>query len=314
MSSRTFAWITLLTGLALSGVAGFYSVIGLSTIFIGAFWSVVVLAALLEVAKLVSVSWMYRYRHLAGPWVRLYFYGAILVTMLLTSLGIFGHLSRAHVTTEAGMIQAELTLDTIRQREQQLMDQRTQLQQELATATAQDTQLLTQLGSAERLTGTNGAVSVQRQSAARRDALLQQIQTTTTNLAALQQERVTVETDTAQATADLGPLRYLAQALYGGTGKDAIQKAVLWLTFLLMVVFDPLAIALLIAANILFSQNAPESPTTGDPASKGVTPTKRPKRPVAAATAGPEPHPESFDILEYSTDIPRPLHRTPETR
>ena len=157
---RTFAWITFLTGLLLSSIAGFYSVIGLAMIFSGAFIPVVVLASTLEVSKLVAVSWMYRYRHLAGRWVRLYFYIATIVLMSVTSMGIFGYLTRAHVESESGFATAQLTLETIAQREQAAQEKRTMLSNELATLTTQANQLVSQLGQKERLAGTNGAVNV----------------------------------------------------------------------------------------------------------------------------------------------------------
>ena len=248
-----FAWLTLLTGLALSGIAAFFSVLGLALIYAGAFWPVVILASTLEVAKLVAVSWLYRYRHLAGRAVRGYFYAATLTLMLITSLGIFGFLTRAHVETEGVVLQAELVLRELASREQQLVDERTSLTTELQVLNEQSSQLVTQLGTANRLRGSSGAVAVQRETTARRTALLDDLKRVSTELTALQRERVTTETDTNKATADIGPLRYVAQAVYGADDVSTIRSAVVALTGIVMVVFDPMAIMLLIAANILFT-------------------------------------------------------------
>lgn len=260
---QKFAWITFLTGLALSGVAGFYSVVGLAMIFSGAYWPVIVLAGMLEVSKLVAVSWMYRYRHLAGYLLRTYFFAAILVLMCVTSMGIFGYLTRAHVESETGYTTAQLTLQEVQLRESQLQQERDQINTELKALTDQSNQLVAQLGAKERLTGSSGAVTVQRQTTARRAALLADLKRINGELTTVQKERITVETDTNKATADIGPLRYVAQAVYGTDDVATIRKSVVWLTGILMVVFDPMAIMLLIAANILFVRLA--SPTTTAP-------------------------------------------------
>lgn len=254
---KPFAWLTLLTGLTLSGLAAFFSVFGLALIYAGAFWPVVALASTLEVAKLVAVSWMYRYRHLAARGVRAYFYAATLTLMLITSLGIFGFLTRAHVETEGVAATAELTLNEVQQREMQLQQERDQINTELKVLNEQSSQLVSQLGAAQRLRGSTGAVAVQRENAARRTALLADLKRINADLSAAQKERITTETETNKATADIGPLRYVAQAVYGSDDLDTIRQAVVWLTALLMLVFDPMAVMLLIAANILFTQRTP---------------------------------------------------------
>lgn len=254
---RFFAWLTFLTGIILSGIAAFFSVFGLALIYAGAFWPVVSLASTLEVAKLVAVTWMYRYRHFAGRGVRTYFYVAIVMLMLITSLGIFGFLTRAHVETEGTAATAELTLQEVQARESQLITERDQINAELKVLNEQSSQLVTQLGAAQRLRGSSGAVAVQRENATRRTALLSELKRINTDLTAVQKERIVTETDTNKATADIGPLRYVAQAIYGSDDLNTIRTAVVWLTAILMIVFDPMAIMLLIAANILFTQRTP---------------------------------------------------------
>lgn len=225
-------------------------------IFSGAFWPVIVLSGMLELAKLVAVSWMYRYRQFAGYLLRTYFFVAIIVLMGVTSMGIFGYLTRAHVESEAGYTTAQLTLQEIQLRESQLQQERDQITTELKSLTDQSNQLIAQLAANERLTGTNGAVTVQRQTTARRTTLLDDLKRINGELTTVQKERVTTETETNKATADIGPLRYVAQAVYGTDDVNTIRKSVVWLTMLLMVVFDPMAVMLLIAANILFTRLA----------------------------------------------------------
>lgn len=288
---KKFAWLTFLTGLTLSGIAAFYSVIGLSMIFAGAFWSVVALASVLEVSKLVAVSWLYRYRQLAGRLVRTYFYAATLVLMMITSLGIFGYLTRAHVQTESTVIEAQLKLDEIGQREQSIKEQRDQLNAELKSLTEQSNQLVAGLGSAARFGGSSGAVRVQRETSIRREAILKEIKQLNASLSDVQRERIVTETETNKTTADVGPLRYVAQAVYGNDSVNTIRSAVVWLTGILMVVFDPMAIMLLIAANILFSKM--EEPVAFIP----QAPMELPVVPEVVVESPQEPVEESSTVI-----------------
>jgi hypothetical protein len=299
---QKFAWITFLTGLVLSGVAGFYSVVGLAMIFSGAYWPVIVLAGMLEVSKLVAVSWMYRYRHLAGYLLRTYFFAAILVLMCVTSMGIFGYLTRAHVESETGYTTAQLTLQEVQLRESQLQQERDQINTELKALTDQSNQLVAQLGAKERLTGSSGAVTVQRQTTARRAALLADLKRINGELTTVQKERITVETDTNKATADIGPLRYVAQAVYGTDDVATIRKSVVWLTGILMVVFDPMAIMLLIAANILFVRLAsPTTPAPVEPAPIAPLVVDAPavSEPVIVAAESNTTNPQASDVPSH---------------
>jgi len=103
------AILTLLSALSISGVAIFYSVIGLATIFPGAFWPVVIMGSVLEVGKLVTASWLYRnWKH--TRWLlKTYLTTAVIVLICITSMGIFGFLSKAH-------LEQNLAEDTVTQR------------------------------------------------------------------------------------------------------------------------------------------------------------------------------------------------------
>lgn len=265
-------------------------------IFSGAFVPVVVLASLLEVSKLVAVSWMYRYRHLAGRLLRIYFYAATIVLMSVTSMGIFGYLTRAYAEREGGFATAQLTLDEIGQRESALKTQRDMLTTELTALTTQSNQLVSQLAEVQRLTTTSGAVSVQRQTTARRQEILADITKINTQLSSIQKERIDATTETNTVTADIGPLRYVAEMVYGNEDVNTIRRAVVWLTVILMVVFDPMAIMLLIAANILFLRTA--------------TPTVSPS--VVVPSVVPSPPTEKLASNSHGTDVPDHLLRKTE--
>ena len=93
----TQVYLPFFTAIALSIIAAFYSVIGLAQIFPGSFWPIVLMGAVLEIAKLVTVSWLYNNWKDTVLAMRYYFLIAILFLMLITSMGIFGFLSRAHI-------------------------------------------------------------------------------------------------------------------------------------------------------------------------------------------------------------------------
>ena len=103
------AYLTLLSALSISGVAIFYSVIGLATIFPGAFWPVVIMGSVLEVGKLITASWLYRHWKQTRFLLKTYLATAVIVLSLITSMGIFGFLSKAH-------LEQNLAEDTVTQR------------------------------------------------------------------------------------------------------------------------------------------------------------------------------------------------------
>jgi len=250
-------------------------------IFAGSFRAVVALGAALEVSKLVAVAWLYRFRHLASKPVRMYFYTATILLMVITSLGIFGYLS--HVDMETTSITAKMTLDEIAQREAGLTAELNRLNREVDSISAQSNKLVDQLGASYRLTRENGAVQVQRETSAKKTQLFADIKRVGEELRAVKTEQIAKKAEFGKATADIGPLRYVAQAIYGNDSVETIQKAIVWLIILLMSVFDPMAIMMLIAANILFKQIEAQKSTQNGPTSLGAL------RDSAQLETGPTP-------------------------
>ena len=94
-------YLTFLTALALSGVSAYYSVIGLAAIFPGSFWPIIIMGSVLEMAKLVTVSWLYRNWKTCPLLMKSYYVVACIILMMITSMGIFGYLSKAHLEHSA---------------------------------------------------------------------------------------------------------------------------------------------------------------------------------------------------------------------
>lgn len=217
-------YFTFAAAFLLSAIAGYYSVIGLAAIFMGAFWPVIIMGGSLEFAKLVTASWLYRNWKTAPFLLRSYLVGAVVLLMLITSMGIFGFLAKAHIdsTLDAGANSVELK--TLNQ------------QQKIAD---------------ERL---NYLLARAKDPSTASNTLDRQIQNTQKELSEINKKRLPLLREENKLVADIGPIKYVADMFFNGDG--AVDKAVRLVIFIIMLVFDPLAVLLLIAANI--SMRKPE--------------------------------------------------------
>jgi hypothetical protein len=215
--------LTFLAAFLLSGIAAYYSVIGLAAIFVGAFWPVVFMGSTLEFAKLVTASWLYRNWHTAPVLLKTYLTIAVVILMLLTSMGIFGFLAKAHIdsTLNAGVNSVEL---------------KTLNQQEKISKEKLD-YLLKRAGNPE-----TASANIDRQ-----------IQQTQRELSDINKKRLPLLKEENKLIADVGPIKYVADMFFGD-GEDALDKAVRMVILIIMLVFDPLAVLLLVAGNISLRQ------------------------------------------------------------
>ncbi len=240
-----FTWITLATALTLSGIAAFYSIIGLTTIFAGAYWPIVIMGCVLEVAKVVATSWVYRNWFKTNATIKYYLTAAVCVLMLITSMGIFGFLSKAHTT------QAITSGDNTLQIQQ--IDQKIQRQQDRIS----DAQLvLSQLDAAvqilidnNRIRGTEGSIAVRESQKVERAALTGLVDDASEQIGILQSQKLRLNQEQLIIEAEVGPIKYIAEMFYDKSSQENLNKAVRAAIILIVIVFDPLAIALLIAAN-----------------------------------------------------------------
>lgn len=236
-------YLALAIAVILSGVAAYYSVIGLALIFAGAFWPVVVMGGVLEAAKLVTASWLYRYWHVTPKLIKGYFISAITILMLLTSMGIFGFLSKAHIehTTKATD-----NSYIIKQLEQQI-----QIEEKRVSNAQRNLDALNR-----ELEGIDiDKVSRIRNSQARaRQALNNEIKDANGVVKKLQTELLPLQQESAKAIAEFGPLKYVAELIYGEQANTKLDSAVRIVIIMLIFVFDPLAVLLIIAVNIGFSR------------------------------------------------------------
>ena len=267
LKQRLFPSLIALSALSVSASAAFYSVSGLSKLFAGAAFAVIVMAASLEVAKLVIASLLYQYRKNLPRLLKYYLSVACLVLILITSMGIYGFLSAAYQETasKAGSIDSKIALietkrDNIKQQligysseketiDKAVADLRKGLSNNKIQYTNADGQLITTTSSSTRR-----ALEKQLDQAIQRQGTINlKVDTLNERLFNYETEIVEVSTNSELAR-ELGPLKYLSRLT--GTPMDKIIN-ILLLTIIF--VFDPLAIALVVAANFAFEQLRPKT-------------------------------------------------------
>lgn len=246
-----FGILLLLTGLTISAVAIYYSVLGLASIFAAATIPIYIMGGTLEVAKLVAASWLKANWNRVTGFIKWYMVGAVAILMLITSMGIFGFLSKAHLdqSVPTGDVAAQVALI-----EEKIKTQRDNIESSRAALTQMDAQVN------QRLTGKNAdqsaerSVQIRRAQARERATLQNEIAAAQKEIARLNEERAPIASQLRKVEAEVGPIKYIAQFVYGqAADQNLLEKAVTWVIILIVVVFDPLAIAMLLAAQMTFA-------------------------------------------------------------
>ncbi len=239
-------YLSLLIALVLSSVAGWYSIIGLTAIFSASFWPIVIMGTTLEIGKVVTTAWLHRNWKIAPRSIRYYLTASVIVLMFITSMGIFGFLSKAHI--EQTINTADNTvmihqLDAKIERENKKINDADAVIDQLDNA-------VKVLQDAQRLRGEDGAIAVRENQKEERDRLQAIIDTSMKTVDELQTQKAELSLEQTKLEAEVGPLKYIAELIYSDADKTQIEAAVRWVIIILVFVFDPLAILLLIAANI----------------------------------------------------------------
>lgn len=243
----SFSNLTLLVALSLSSVAAWYSIIGLTAIFAGAVIPVIIMGSILEVGKITTTVWLRKYWNRASWVLKLYLVPAVVALALLTSMGIFGFLSKAHMDQgiTSGDVQAKLALY-----DEKIKTQRDNIELARKALTQMDNQVDQRLSRGDSETSAERAVAIRRQQAGERAKLQKDIGDAQTQIAKLNEERAPIAAENRKVEAEVGPIKYIAALIYGDTAdNNMLESAVRWVIILLVIVFDPLAIALVLAAN-----------------------------------------------------------------
>ena len=238
--------LPFLTAIALSAIAAYYSVIGLAQIFPGSYWPIIIMGSVLEAAKLVTVSWVYNNWKTTFSALKVYFLIAVVLLMGITSMGIFGYLSKAHIehsTSITPLVEKEMIYEEkIKTLKESIETNRKNVLQ-LDAAVDQVMVRSSDERGAERSNQIRKAQQKERLRASDEIARAQ------TEIQKITEEKSPISLEIKKAESDLGPIKYVAEVVYGTQDRELIDKAVRLVIFVIIVVFDPLAVLLLIAAN-----------------------------------------------------------------
>jgi hypothetical protein len=237
-------YIALAIALALSVVSGYYSIVGLATIFASAFYPVVFMGCVLEAGKLITASWLYNNWSVAPRLLKYYLTSAVIILMFITSMGIFGFLSKAHIDQSVNLTtgvadQVKIISSKIDYQKEAIDDVDKQIKQ-IDNAISK----LTERGQAQT------SLKASDQQRKNRDVLVKKKEELVKNIAILTQERIKYESEYKRQEAEVGPLKYIAELVYDRADSNQLEKAVRFVIIILVCVFDPLAVVLLIAANV----------------------------------------------------------------
>lgn len=234
-------------GLVLSAVAAYYSVMGLIAIFSTAVIPIAIMGSVLEASKLVAASWLYRNWSTAPRLLKYYFVTAVTVLMFLTSMGIYGYLSKAHLdqAVPTGDVAAKVSII-----DEKIKTEKENIDAARKAITQLDAQVDQTLARSSDERGAANAVAIRQRQAKERATLIDQISKSQAQIAKLNEERAPIASELRKVEAEVGPIKYIAALIYGDTLDDTLlEKAVRIVILLIVFVFDPLAVLLLIAAN-----------------------------------------------------------------
>jgi len=241
-----FGYFTLFVALIISAVAAYYSIVGLTAIFAAAVVPIIIMGAALEVGKVTAAVWLKLNWHRARWTYKLYLIPAVAFLMLLTSMGIFGFLSKAHTDQSliSGDVQSKIAIydekiktarENIEADRKQLRQMDEAVDQVMARSTTEE--------------GASKSNAIRRAQARDRTALAKNIEANQKLIAALNDEAAPIRAEVRKVEAEVGPIKYVAALIYGdNTEANLLEAAVRWVIILIVAVFDPLALVLILAA------------------------------------------------------------------
>ncbi len=261
LSDKIIAYLTLISGLVISAVAVWYSVAGLVSIFAASALSIIIMGVALETSKLVATVWLKWNWQRAPKLIKIYLISAIIILMMITSMGIFGYLSKAHLDQNivSGDVQARISLvdekikierENIANAQQVIKQMDAAVNGVIATG---DQEVKLRDGSTQVRSAAERSLQIRRSQAKDREALTKQIEASQTRIVKLQEEIAPVRAEMRKVEAEVGPIKYIAKLIYGDqTDQNMLEKAVTWVIIIIVIVFDPLAVVLLLASQYSF--------------------------------------------------------------
>jgi hypothetical protein len=233
--------------LTLSLVAAYYSVLGLTAIFAAAVLPVVVMGGALEVGKVTATVWLHKNWSRSSFLYKAYLIPAVLFLMLLTSMGIFGFLSKAH--SDQSLVSGDVTSKIA------IYDEKIKISKDNIDANRKALKQMDEavdqvMGRSTDEKGADKAVAIRRAQQKERSRLLSEISAEQSTISKLNEERAPIAAEVRKVEAEVGPIKYIAALTYGDNpDADLLERAVRWVIILIVVVFDPLALVLILAGS-----------------------------------------------------------------
>jgi hypothetical protein len=314
--------LTLLVALSLSTVAAYYSIIGLTAIFAGAIIPIIIMGSILEIGKITTTVWLRKYWNRASFTIKTYLVSAVILLAFLTSMGIFGFLSKAHSDQNliGGDVIAKLEIydqkiQTSKENIQSLRNELKQMDQAVDQVMARST--------TEQ--GADKSNTIRKSQQKDRARIAKEIEANQKLIASTNDEAAPIRAEIRKIEAEVGPLKYIAAMIYGDNpDANLLEAAVRWVIILIVIVFDPLAIALVLAANS--SKEWDEEEPKEEPEEEIDKPTVEEIKPeveepvedkTAITFVDPGEHPKDFDdkiqeepIIEQPLPDPDPIKKT----
>jgi len=235
----------LVIALSLSAIAAFYSIVGLAAIFSAAVIPIVVMGSILECAKLVVTVWLHEYWNQCRLLMKIYLVPAVGVLMLITSMGIFGFLSKAHL--DQNVISGESTTK-IAIYDEKIKSAKDNIETNRRALKQMDDAVDQTMSRTTDEQGATKAANLRRSQQAERSRLQNEIAKEQQKIQQLNEERAPIAAEVRKVEAEVGPIKYVASLIYGDNpDANLLERAVRWVIIILVIVFDPLAIVMLLA-------------------------------------------------------------------
>ena len=240
--------LTFISAISISIIAAAYSIIGLATLFAGAVVPIIAMGSALEIGKLVAASWLYQnWQNDVPKLLKTYLFTAIIVLIFITSMGIFGFLSKAHLDQVKPTSSNTIKIKAI---DNQIVRQQNTIDRSEKTLTQLDKSIEVFL---DNDFASRGLKERQKQEEERKQLNIA-IKNASDEIAKLSNEKANLQLAQDKIEAEVGPIKYVAELIYGDTAENHFDEAVRIVILVLIFVFDPLAVLLLIAANISLKQ------------------------------------------------------------
>ena len=249
-SDKVIAYLTLFSGLTISAVAVWYSVAGLVSIFAATVIPIIVMGVALEVSKLVATVWLKLNWHRAPRLIKIYLTTAIAILMVITSMGIFGFLSKAHSDQSlvSGDVQSRIAII-----DEKIATERGNIEAAKKALAQMDSAVDQTMARSTNEAGATRAAQLRKSQAKERASLLAEITKSQKTIAALNDEAAPIRAEVRKVEAEVGPIKYIAAFIYGSNpDANILEKAVTWVIIIIVSVFDPLAVILLLASQYSF--------------------------------------------------------------